>query len=191
MNRYLPLVLILLLLIVFRFIGSAFPETLPNYQPLAALFFCGACMIKGWRGWAIPLGAWLITYPIPAYLEGTTAHLAPEVLLTVAVAFAATYLIGKTLSEKSFGTLLVGSLIAALAFHLITNGIAWIGNPMYPKTLTGLWQSLWAGPLGSPIPSWVFLRNMMAANLLFSAVFLSARIVVPKFSPAAVPESAR
>ena len=62
--------MIVMLLIAFRIIGSVFPETLPNFQPLAALFFCGALMAKGWRGWAIPLGAWVLTYPAPALIEG-------------------------------------------------------------------------------------------------------------------------
>jgi len=71
---------------------------------------------------------------------------------------------------------------AALMFHLITNGAAWIGDPRYAKTPDGLIQSLWTGPAGSALPSWVFLRNMMAANLLFTAIFLSTRFVIPAMS---------
>jgi hypothetical protein len=73
----------------------------------------------------------------------------------------------------------------------VTNGAAWIGSPLYPKSPLGLWQSLWAGPTGSPIPSWIFLRNMTAANLLFTAVFLSARFALPRFSPKPVAATAR
>lgn len=191
MNRFLPAVLIILLLIVFRIIGSAYPEALPNFQPLAALFFCGAIMAKGWKGWAIPLGAWLVSYPAPAFLDGNTGYLSPVILLTTALGFAVTFLIGKSLSEKGFGLLLVGSVAAALAFHLVTNSIAWIGDPVYAKNLGGLWQSLWTGSAVSSIPTWVFLRNMTAANLIFSAVFLSARFALPKFSQNAEPLTAR
>ncbi|MFD2255624.1 DUF6580 family putative transport protein [Luteolibacter algae] len=183
MNRFLPLALIALLLIIFRFIGSLFPETLPNFQPLAALFFCGACMAKDWRAWALPLSAWLVTYPAPALIEGNNSYLSVDALLTTGLAFVATYFIGKALSGRGLGTLLLGSIAAALAFHLITNGIAWIGSPIYAKNLTGLSQSLWTGPAGSPFPSWVFLRNMTAANLIFTTVFLSARFALPRFSP--------
>lgn len=182
MNRLLPLALILVLLAAFRLIGSAFPETLPNFQPLAALFFCGALIAKGWRGWAIPLAAWLATYPAPALFEWNASHLSAAVLITTALAFAVTFFIGKSLTGKHAAVLLAGSVAAALAFHVITNGAAWIGSPMYPKSPLGLWQSLWAGPVGSPIPSWVFLRNMTAANLLFTAIFLSARFALPSFS---------
>lgn len=191
MNRLLPLALILVLLAAFRLIGSAFPETLPNFQPLAALFFCGAIMAKDWRGWAIPLAAWLVTYPAPAILEGNAAHLSIGVIAVTALAFTATFFIGKSLTGKNSAILIAGSIVAALVFHLITNGAAWLGSPLYPKSPLGLWQSLWAGPVGSAIPSWVFLRNMTAANLLFTAIFLSARFALPRFTVKPQPAAAR
>jgi hypothetical protein len=191
MNRLLPTAVTILLLIIFRIVGSAFPETLPNFQPLAALFFCGALMSKDWRGWAIPLAAWLVTYPAPALLEGNADHLSTGVIAVSALAFAATFFIGKSLAGKNAAVLIVGSVAAALLFHVITNGAAWIGSPLYPKSPLGLWQSLWAGPVGSPIPSWVFLRNMTAANLLFTAIFLSARFALPRLSAQPEPAAAR
>lgn len=191
MNRYLPLALFTLLVIVFRCIGSAFPETFPNFQPLAALFFCGAIMAKDWRGWAIPVAAWLVTYPVPAILSGNSFYLSPEIIITTAVAFAAVYFFGKTMAPKHIATTLAGAVVAALIFHLITNLAAWIGSPMYAKTLEGAIQSLWTGAPGSPMPSWVFLRNMVGANLIFTAIFLSARFALPSFSVAPAPSPAR
>lgn len=190
MNRLLPLAIILVLLIAFRIIGSIFPETLPNFQPLAALFFCGAFIAKGSRAWAIPLAAWLITYPAPALISGNTEWLGAPTLIGTALAFAATFFIGKALFKQGLGTLLLGSLAAATAFHAITNGIAWLSSPIYPKNLHGIVQSLWTGPTGSAIPSWVFLRNMAAANLLFTAIFLSARFALPSLA-APQPQPAR
>ncbi|MEP2776696.1 MAG: DUF6580 family putative transport protein [Luteolibacter sp.] len=191
MNRLLPLALILLLLIAFRVVGSMFPETIPNFQPLAALFFCGAFIAKGWRAWAIPLAAWLITYPVPALLSANPTWMGAPTLIGTALGFAATFFIGKALNQRGLGTLLLGSFAAALAFHVITNGMAWALSPMYPKNLTGIVQSLWTGPAASPVPSWVFLRNMAAANLLFTAIFLSARIALPVRLTQAEPQPAR
>lgn len=191
MNRLLPTALIILLLIIFRIVGSAFPETLPNFQPLAALFFCGALMASGWRGWAIPLAAWALTYPVPTIITGNAGYLIPAEILTTAAAFAATFFIGKKFSGAGFTALLGGSITAAIVFHLITNGAAWIGDPRYAKNPTGLWQSLWTGPVGSTIPSWLFLRNMACANLLFTAIFLSARFALPRLSPQVQPVAAR
>lgn len=191
MKRFLPLVLVLLLLVTFRVLGSIFPEALPNFQPLAALFFCGACLLPGRRSWAIPIVAWMVTYPVPAIIQGNGGFLTPGVILITALAFTATWFIGKSLSGKSTGVLLAGSVAAALTFHLVTNGAAWIGSPLYAKNLTGLWQSLWTGPAGSGIPTWVFLRNMVAANLLFTTIFVSARFALPKISLARTPAPAR
>jgi hypothetical protein len=94
----------------------------------------------------------------------------------------AIFFIGKTLAHRSLPTLLLGSAVSALAFHLITCGAAWITDPLYAKNLEGLYQSIWAGPLGSKIPSWVFLRNLTAANLLFTAIFAVAQVRLPKSS---------
>jgi hypothetical protein len=189
MNRYLPLALFTLLVIVFRCIGSAFPESLPNFQPLAALFFCGAIMAKDWRAWAIPSVAWLITYPANAIFTGNMEYLEAAEFITTAVAFAAVFFFGKWMAPKHIATTLVGAVVAALMFHLITNLAAWIGSPMYAKNLEGVIQSLWTGAPGSPLPSWVFLRNMMGANLIFTAIFLSARFSLPAIfvAPASSP----
>lgn len=175
MHRYLPLALIVGLLIAFRVLGSVLPESQPNFQPLAALFFCGALLAPGWRGFAIPFGIWAVTYPFGI---GPVSDL--PIFATTLLALAATFFLGMRLSKRGLPTLLLGSILAAAVFHLITNGAAWIGDPMYEKSLTGLWQSLWVGPPGSSIPSWVFLRNLAAANLLFTAIFAGAQLRLPE-----------
>jgi len=188
MQRWLPIALILALIIGFRALGSAYPDTLPNFQPLAALFFCGAWLIAGWRGLALPLTLWFLTYPLPAIFLGNTSYLLPE--LATLIAFIATWAIGFRMRAAGPRTLLVGSLAAALTFHLITNGAAWLASPLYPKSPLGLWQSLWAGPVGAPLPSWIFLRNSLAANLVFTALILAARWHLPARSPAPLPTAA-
>lgn len=175
MTRYLPLCIIVSMLLVFRALGSAFPETLPNFQPLAALFFCGALLASGWRGFAIPLAIWAVTFPL-----GIGHSSNPFVFLVTFSAILAIFFMGKALSKRGIPTLLLGSITAALTFHLITNAGAWLTDPRYAKTLGGLWQSLWTGAPGDLIPSWVFLRNLASANLIFTSVFLAARIRLPK-----------
>ena len=174
MHRYLPNVLILALLIVFRAVGSHYAEILPNFQPLAALFFCGALLAPGWRGYLLPLGIWAITFPM-----GVGHTSSPAVFLTTLLAITGVFFLGASISHRNFPTLLAGSALGALMFHLITCGAAWLGDPLYAKTLTGLYQSVWAGPEGSGIPSWIFLRNLTAANLLFTGLFLVSRMSLP------------
>jgi len=173
---------VILLLVAFRVLGSVFPESLPNFQPLAVLFFCGFLLAPGWRGFAWPAGIYFLTYPLPALLQGRVDWLAPGVLGVTMLAFGAIFLLGRSLRPERAVTLFGGAVTAALVFHVITNGVAWIGSPLYPKTPLGLWQSLWTGPVGSPVPSWVFLRNLMAANLIFTAMLLLARfpIAIPR-----------
>ena len=176
MNRYLPLVLIAGLLIVFRVVGIIFPESLPNFQPLAALFFCGALLAGGWRGFAIPLGIWAVTYPF-----GVGPIYNFPIFVTTLIALGVTFLMGKALAKRGVSSLLVGSVAAAVVFHLITCGAAWLGDPaLYERSLNGLWQSVWSGPVNSRIPSWVFLRNLAAANVIFTGVFALAQVRLPK-----------
>ena len=175
MHRYLPLSLIIGLLIAFRVVGSVLPESQPNFQPLVALFFCGALLAPGWRGFAIPFGIWALTYPLGI---GPVANV--SIFITTLIALGVTFLLGKSLASRSLPILLTGSVVASLVFHLITNGAAWLGDPMYQKSLGGLWQSVWSGPVGSALPSWVFLRNLTAANVLFTGIFALAQIRLPK-----------
>jgi hypothetical protein len=170
MYRHLPLCLLIGLLIAFRILGSVLPESQPNFQPLAALFFCGALMKSGWRGFAMPFGIWAVTYP---FASGPIGDIA--IISTTLLALVVTFLMGKFMEKRSFPVILLGSVAAALVFHLITNGAAWLGDPMYEKSLSGLWQSVWTGPMASKIPSWVFLRNSIAANVLFTAMFVGAQ----------------
>ena len=141
MKRYIPLCLIVGLLVLFRVVGSILPESQPNFQPLAALFFCGALLAPGWRGFAIPFGIWAITYPL-----GIGPVSSFPIFATTLLALAVMFFMGKAIASRGIPTLLVGSIAASLVFHLITNGAAWLGDPMYQKSLTGLWQSLWTGP---------------------------------------------
>lgn len=179
MHRYLPLLLVVGLLIVFRGLGSAFSESMPNFQPLAAVFFCGALLAPGWLGFMIPFAAWAITFPL-----GVGHTSSPSLFATTLLAFIAIYFLGKKFTGKSLPVLLLGSVAASLIFHFITNGAAWIADPMYAKTTTGLWQSLWTGPVSSSIPSWVFLRNFTAANVLFTSLIALAQFRMPSFAGA-------
>ena len=174
MIRALPVLLIVGLLIAFRILGSQFPEHLPNFQPLAAVFFCGALLARSWKGFAIPAGIWLVTYPLGVGHTDSFSFFAVT-LISLGVIF----LLGQQLSKKGAMAMLFGSLAAAAAFHLITCGYSWLASPRYPNTLTGLWQSVWTGAPGDIMPSWIFLRNLAAANFLFTAVFLAARMRMP------------
>ncbi len=186
MHRHLPAILIVALLLAFRVAGILFPEALPNFQPLAAVFFCGALLAPGWRGFALPMGIWAVTYPF-----GVGPVYSPSIFATTLLAFVAIFFLGKALVPKGKGALLLGSIAAAAVFHLITCTASWLGDPMlYQKTLSGFWQSVWTGPIGSKQPSWIFLKNLAAANLIFTAIFVVSQVRAPKPETAGLPVGA-
>jgi hypothetical protein len=174
MKRLVPLGLLFVLLVLFRALAAAFPNDLPNFQPLLAVFFCGALLATGWQAWAMPLAAWALTYPLGVGHTGSWS-----LFLTTLLALGATFVLGKFLAKRGAVTLLLGSVVAALSFHLITCGAAWLGDPRYAKSLAGFYQSVWAGAPSDVLPSWVFLRNLLAANLLFTGLVIVARNGLP------------
>lgn len=183
MQRHLPLILIAGLTIAFRIMAGYLPASQPNFQPLVAMFFCGALLAPGWRGFAIPMTLWVVTYPL-----GVGPIYDASVFATTLFALAITFGLGSLLARRAMPSLLVGSIGAAVIFHLVTNTAAWIGDPMYAKSFTGFWHSVWTGPAFSEVPSWVFLRNLAAANLIFTSIFAGARLSLPRLEkPSSVP----
>lgn len=170
---WIPAVALLVLLVGFRCLGAAFPHEMSNFQPLPALFLCSLIFFRGTKAWALPLAAWLISYPVASLLQGYQPFHSGD-----AVAFGALLLTGALAlplrKSPSPALVLGGAFAAALLFHVVTITPIWLAEPSYAKSAEGLWQALWSGRPTDPMPSWVFLRNMAAANLLFTALFLLA-----------------
>lgn len=171
--KRLPLVLLALVVVAFRVLGAMYPETIPNFSPLAALLLCSLVFLKGaWR-WALPLGVWVVTDPVASLVQGYNPvgwHWAALVLgigVTVAIALPLR-------RNPKVLPVLAGAAGAALAFYFLTNAISFLTLPLYPKTLAGFVQAEWTGPAGFG-PTWMFLRNALASNLLFTGLVLVAR----------------
>jgi len=189
MQRWLPAVLMILLLAGFRLLGSAMPETLPNFQPLPALLICGIIFLKGRQRWLLPLVAWAITDPLTSLLQGHAIfgwhHLEIGLGLAATVGIAL-----KIRRSPSWMSLLAGAVLSAIAFYFLCNLVSFVVDPLYPKTLAGFAQAQWTGPVGYS-PTWVFLRNLLAANLLFTAVFCLAHRALPAGLAKTAPAVAR
>lgn len=183
--------LLILLTVGFRLLGSYGSTQWANFQPLAALFFCSAAFLKpGWKAFALPTLIWFATYFAPAWFHapGSEDVWHVGILVTTLAAFGLTYAIGAAFHRRPAFALL-GAVASALVFHALTCGAAWFADPRYAKTLTGLWQSLWTGLPGDPFPSWLFLRNLLAANLLFTGLVQAALRLLdpqPKVKPASL-----
>lgn len=181
MQRWLPTALMVLLLIGFRIQGSLMPGALPNFQPLPAMLLCGIIFLQGAQKWSIPLLAWLLTDPLTSLLQGHSItgwhHL--EILLGLGATTAIALWIRH---YRSFASLLGGAAAAAISFYFLSNLVSFVVDPLYPKSLEGFIQSQWSGPVGYG-PTWVFLRNLLAANLLFTSLFVLARRTLPTCQP--------
>lgn len=180
MHRWLPAILIVALLAGFRVLSSAFPETLPNFQPLLALLLCSIVFLKGHQRWLLPLAVWIITDPLTSLLQNYPVfgwhHLG------IALGVAAT--VGIALLARKHARplpVLLSAAAAAFAFYFLSNMVSFVLDPLYAKTWQGFVQSQWTGPSGLG-PTWIFLRNSLAANLAFTGLFLAARQSLPQLS---------
>ena len=76
-------------------------------------------------------------------------------------------------SRASWKTLLPGSVAASLIFYVVTNSVSWIYDPGYAKNFAGLIQALTVGlPQYSATPSWMFFRNSLVSDLVFTFLFV-------------------
>lgn len=170
MKKVLPVALLVLLLVGFRVLGAMWPMAMPGFQPLAALFFCAAACL-GARWLWVPALAWLLSYPLTNLILGYGIDW--QILLAL-LGFAIALALGWRLRGSGALTILGGSAFAALAFYVVTNTGAWLLLPDYPKTWSGFLQAQWTGAPHHVLPTWVFLKNGLLANLLFTGLFLLA-----------------
>ena len=186
---WIPVLVLALLLVGFRCLGAAFSQELPNFQPLPALFLCSFVFLRGMKAWALPVVAWLVSNPIASMLQGyhPFASGGGTALAFLTVLGITALAAGPLRKSPSPALMLAAGVVSALLFHLVTNTFIWAADPTYAKSLEGLWKSLWTGRSIDALPSWVFLRNLAAANVLFTALFLLARL---SWSPAPKPAAA-
>ncbi len=98
----------------------------------------------------------------------------PLVSISMAGVYAC-YLIAATaggfLRSRGFLALAGATVANSLLFYVVTNSLAWIGNANYAQTAAGWVQALTVGQAGFP-PTWVFFRNSLLSDALFTALFV-------------------
>jgi len=68
---------------------------------------------------------------------------------------------------------LPASLAGSVLFYVVTNAFAWLSDPGYTKNFAGLIQALTVGLAQySATPSWMFFRNSVLSDLLFTGLFI-------------------
>jgi len=90
-------------------------------------------------------------------------------------AFGLVGLLGLALSRRpSWKRVLPASLVGSVLFYAVTNFFSWLTDPGYVKNFAGLIQALTLGlPQYGATPTWMFFRNSIVSDLLFTALFIA------------------
>jgi hypothetical protein len=173
-----PALVLVFLAVVYRILtaivvqggGSAW---LSNFAPLAAIALCGAVYFPRKYKFTVPLAALLISDVALDFYYG--ASLFDPLIFCRYFAFALVGVLGLALSSRpSLKTLIPASLAGSAIFYAITNAFSWLTDPGYLKNFGGLIQALTVGlPQYGSTPTWMFFRNSLVSDLLFTVVFVA------------------
>ena len=167
---------------------------LSNFAPLAAIALCSAAYFPKKYKFAVPLVTLFISDAVLNFRYGAPL-LDPQILCRY-FALALVGWIGLLLQYRpSLKTLLPASVVGSTIFYAITNAFSWLSDPGYAKNVGGLIQALTVGlPQYSATPSWMFFRNSLISDLLFTLLFVFSmnfgRSSARSHDRAAVPRTA-
>jgi hypothetical protein len=149
--------------------GSAW---LSNFAPMAAIALCSAVYLPRKFKFSVPFAALLLSDVILDAYYG--ASLFDPIVFSRYLAFGLVGLLGLAFVERTtLKRLLPVSLLASLIFYVVTNGFSWLADPGYIKNFAGLIQALTVGlPAYGATPTWMFFRNSVLSDLLFTVLFV-------------------
>ena len=171
-----PALLLVVAAVVFRIITGFFGHSdsigWMNFAPIAAIALCAAAYFPPKYKFAVPMIALLISDVVLNAHYGFS--LFSPFALSHYVGFAIVGCLGLLLQKRaSWKTLLPASVVASLIFYVVTNTVSWFYDPGYAKNLAGFIQSVTVGlPQYSSTPSWMFFRNSLVSDLLFTLLFV-------------------
>lgn len=186
-NQLLPVLFIAVLAV------SRIPGLLPaNFSAVYAFVFCAGVYFRGAAAWWLPFATLLAT---DAALNVFYYHVAPfgfNLLLNYVI-YAAIIGLGKWFGRRaSFLKLLLGGLLGAVLFYLVTNTLSWFQDPAYAKTIAGWIQALTLGRPDWHPTTWEMFRNTLLGAGIFTALFAgSEKLAAPAESPADKTAGAR
>ena len=174
-----PAFVLVLLAVVFRVATAIVVQGggstwLSNFAPLAAIALCGAVYFPNKYKFTVPFAALLVSDLVLNLYYG--ASLFDPLILCRYFAFALVGLLGLALSRRpvSLKTIVPASLAGSVLFYAITNAFSWLTDPGYVKNFAGLIQALTVGlPQYSATPTWMFFRNSVVSDLLFTLLFVA------------------
>jgi hypothetical protein len=171
-----PALILVLAAVVYRIVtgvaiisGSTW---LSNFAPLAAIALCGAVYFPKNLKFALPLAA-LFLSDIVLNMHYSAPLLAPEIVCRYFALGLVGWLGLAVANNPSWKTLLPASLAGSTIFYFLTNVFSWLSEPGYVKNFGGLIQALTVGlPQYSATPTWMFFRNSVVSDLVFTGIFV-------------------
>ena len=171
-----PALLLIISAVIFRiatgFFGHSDSIGWLNFAPIAAIALCAAAYFPRKYRFSVPMIALLISDIVLNVHYGFS--LFNPFVLSHYLGFAIVGCLGLLLQRRaSWKTLLPASITASLIFYVVTNSVSWIYDPGYAKNFAGLIQALTVGlPQYSATPSWMFFRNSLVSDLIFTGLFV-------------------
>ncbi|MEY2572354.1 MAG: hypothetical protein QOJ87_567 [Verrucomicrobiota bacterium] len=171
-----PAILLIVAAVAYRIVtGLAITSgttALSNFAPMAAIALCAAAYFPAKYRFPVPMIALLVSDVVLNTFYGFS-FLSPFVLSHY-VGFALVGVLGLLLRDRaSVKTMLPASIAASILFYVVTGTVSWLFDPGYPKNVAGLFQSLTVGVSAySATPSWMFFRNSVVSDLLFTGLFI-------------------
>ena len=181
----LPAFLLIPLVALFRIFLAWQPALasnwLPGFCPLGAVALCAGLFLPRRLALAVPLGILLVSDLVIDLHYGAnffSASLLARYALLALIGGAGLALRGVPWS-RTLPAVLAATLGGSVFFYAASNTLTWLGSTEYPQTLAGLWQALTVGLPGYP-PSYVFFRNELVSDALYSMVFVACvRLTAP------------
>jgi hypothetical protein len=145
---------------------------LSNFAPFAAIALCSAAYFPMRFKFSVPLVALFLSDVILNFHYD--APLFSPLILCRYLTLLIICLIGLALQNRaSLKTLLPASIAGSTIYYVISCAFAWLSDPGYVRNFAGLIQSLTVGlPAYSTTPSWMFYRNSLLSDLLFTFAFV-------------------
>jgi hypothetical protein len=162
-------------ILVVVFAVSRIPGLMPwNFSVVYAFAFCAGVYFPGASKWWLPLAVMLAT---DVALNIFKYHVAPfglDLFVNYLV-YAGIIGLGAWFGPRAaYYKLVLGGLLGATIFYLVTNTLSWIQDPYYAKTIAGWIQALTIGHKDYQPSTWEFFRNTLLSTGLFTALFAGA-----------------
>ena len=150
---------IAILLILLGVISRIFPHP-ANFAPITAIALFGGLYLSKKMAFILPMAAMLVSDIFVGFYSW-------KMMAAVYTSFLLVVGIGILVKQhKTFGNVLIGTLLGSVLFFLITNGAVWAFGTMYTHSFAGLMQSYLMG-----IP---FFKNTLLGDLFYTGVIVGS-----------------